>query len=221
MLTAVIAFSIDAMLPTLPSIAADLSPDKINNAQLVLTAFVLGMGIGTLVAGPLSDGIGRKVTITGGLILYIAMGFWAMRAQSLEELLIARVLQGIGAAGPRTVTLAMIRDLYEGRRMAQVVSFVMTVFVIFPSFAPSIGAAIIATTGTWRGIFAAFVVFGAIVLVWFNLRQPETLVPEKRQPLSVQALWSAFREVLSNRMVLLYIVVMTLGFGQLFAFLSS
>jgi DHA1 family bicyclomycin/chloramphenicol resistance-like MFS transporter len=220
-LFATIAFSIDAMLPALPEIARELSPGDPNKAQLVLTAFVLGMGVGTFFSGPISDTLGRKRTITAGIAIYIAASVWAMTAQSLETLLAARLLQGIGAAGPRVVTLAMIRDGYEGRRMAQIVSFVMTVFILIPAFAPTLGAGIIALTGTWRGVFGAFVVFGIVGALWLNLRQPETLPPEARRPFRAAPLFAAVREVLSHRMVLLYIAVLSLGFGQMFALLST
>jgi DHA1 family bicyclomycin/chloramphenicol resistance-like MFS transporter len=221
LLFATIAFSIDAMLPALPEIAAELSPTDPNRAQLVLTAFVLGMGVGTFFAGPISDTLGRKRTITAGIALYMAASIWAMTSQSLETLLAARLLQGIGASGPRVVTLAMIRDGYEGRRMAQIVSFVMTVFILIPAFAPTLGAGIIALSGTWRGVFGAFVVFGIVGGLWLNLRQPETLLPEDRRPFRAAPLLAAAREVLTHRMVLLYIAVLSLGFGQMFALLST
>jgi DHA1 family bicyclomycin/chloramphenicol resistance-like MFS transporter len=151
----------------------------------------------------------------------MAASVWAMTAQSLETLLAARLLQGIGAAGPRVVTLAMIRDGYEGRRMAQIVSFVMTVFILIPAFAPTLGAVIIALTGSWRGVFGAFVAFGIVGGLWLNLRQPETLPPENRRPFRAAPLLAAAREVLTHRMVLLYIAVLSLGFGQMFALLST
>lgn len=220
-LFATIAFSIDAMLPALPEIAADLSPADPNRAQLVLSAFVLGMGIGTFFAGPISDTLGRKPTIVAGAVIYVIASLVAMKSQSMEMLLVARIAQGIGASGPRVVTLAMIRDLYSGRRMAQIVSFVMTVFILIPAFAPTIGAGIIAVTGGWRGVFGAFVVFGFVGAGWLVLRQKETLAPEHRRPFRAGPITSAVREVLSNRMVLLYIAVLSLGFGQMFALLSS
>ncbi len=219
-LFATIAFSIDSMLPALPEIAGELSPDDPNRAQLVLTAFVFGMGAGTLVAGPLSDAIGRKTTITGAIGLYIAGSLIAIQATSLEMLLAARVLQGIGAAGPRIVSTAMMRDIFEGRAMARIMSFVMMIFTLFPAVAPAIGTLIIAGFG-WRGIFGAFIVFGLVGAFWLNARQEETLAVENRRPLNVAALKEAFVEVVSHRMVRLYIVVLTLGFGQMFAFLSS
>lgn len=219
-LFATIAFSIDAMLPALPEIAAEFSPDAPNRAQLVLTAFVLGMGVGTLIAGPLSDALGRKVTITGAIVLYIAGAVMAVYSTSLELLLAARVVQGLGAAGPRIVSMALVRDLYEGRQMARIMSFVMMIFVLIPAVAPSIGALIISGFG-WHGIFWAFVLFGLLGATWLNVRQEETLPPERRRPLNARALREAFVEVLSHNMVRIYIVVLTLGFGQMFAFLSS
>jgi len=219
-LFATLAFSIDAMLPAFPEIAADLTPNAVNRAQLVLSSFVLGMGLGTIFTGPLSDAYGRKPIITIGIGLYIVGAALAYFAQSLEFLLAARVLQGIGASGPRIVPMAMTRDLYEGRRMAQITSFVMTIFMIVPAVAPSIGAVIIDFAG-WRSIFLAFIVFAVIGAVWMNIRQPETLAVENRRPLNIRVLKAGAIEVFSNRLVLIYIVVMTLGFSQMFATIAS
>ncbi|MES2967639.1 MAG: MFS transporter, partial [Pseudomonadota bacterium] len=196
MLFATIAFSIDAMLPALPQIAAELSPDAPNAAQLILTSFVLGMGIGTLLAGPLSDTFGRKPVILAGAALYCAAAMTAYFAPTLETVLLARMVQGLGAAGPRVVSLALVRDLYKGREMAKVVSFAMMIFTLVPAIAPFIGQGIMAVTG-WRGIFVAFVAFSVLSMLWFGLRQPETLT--ERRPLAAAPLLAAFREVLSHR----------------------
>lgn len=220
MLFATVAFSIDAMLPALPQIAAELSPDRVNSAQLVLTSFVLGMGLGTFVAGPISDAVGRKPAISWGFGLYILASVAAAWAQSLEVLLAARFVQGLGVAGPRIVGLALVRDLYSGREMARVTSFVMMIFILVPAVAPAIGQLIIGFSG-WRGVFGAFVVFAVIGLVWLNLRQPETLPHDRRRPLSPAPLRAAAAEVLADRDVRIYTLVMTLGFGQMFALLSS
>ena len=151
-LFATIAFSIDAMLPALPDIAQALTPENVNRAQLVLTVFMAGMGIGTLFAGPISDSIGRKRAITMGFAIYLVAAVVAMLSQSLELLLVARFVQGLGAAGPRIVGLALVRDLYEGREMARITSFVMMIFIIVPAMAPLLGAGIIWLAG-WHGVF--------------------------------------------------------------------
>ncbi|MBF5077997.1 multidrug effflux MFS transporter [Paracoccus sp. NBH48] len=219
-LFATIAFSIDAMLPALPDIAADLTPDNVNRAQLILTTFVAGMGLGTLFAGPLSDALGRKRTITIGFGIYIAATIAAIYADSLELLLVARFVQGLGAAGPRIVGLALVRDLYEGREMARISSFVMMIFIMIPAVAPTLGAGIIAISD-WHGVFLAFIAFALIGALWLNIRQAETLPPAARRPLRIGTLYSAAREVLSDRQVMLATLILTLGFGQMFGLLSS
>lgn len=220
LLFATIAFSIDAMLPALPAIAAELSPDAVNNAQLVLSAFVMGMGVGTLFVGPIADAIGRKVTIAAGFALYVAGSVLALYSQHLELLLVARFLQGIGASAPRVAGMALVRDLYAGREMAQIMSFVMMVFMVVPALAPLAGAVITGAYG-WRAIFLAYVVFAAVALGWIMLRQAETLATEDRRPITAANLWSALREVVAGPDVRVYILVMSLGFGQMFALLSS
>ncbi|MEZ5887403.1 MAG: multidrug effflux MFS transporter [Paracoccaceae bacterium] len=220
MLFATIAFSIDAMLPALPQIAAELSPDAPNRAQLILSAFVLGMGTGTLFAGPLSDAFGRKPIIAAGLVVYVGAALLAREADGLEFLLAARFLQGLGASGPRIAGVALSRDLYEGREMARVMSFVMMVFMVVPALAPMIGAGVIAIS-SWHGIFLAFAAFGLVAISWVSLRQPETLPVTARRPLQGAVILDGLLQVVRSREVRLYTVVMTLGFGQMFALLSS
>ena len=220
MLSATISFSLDAMLPALPEIGRDLAPDRPNAAQLVIVAFVLGMGLGTLVMGPLSDAIGRKRTMIGGAAIYCAAAAWCTVAPSLESIVIARVVQGIGASGPRVTVHAMVRDLYSGRDQARVGSFVMMIFTLVPGVAPVIGAALTDAFG-WRGVFWSFVVFSAISASWLMLRQPETLPPDRRRPLSFARMGAALVEVLSHDNVRRSILLQTLVFGILFATVTS
>ncbi len=220
MLFSTIAFSIDAMLPALPQIAADVSPDAPNRAQLVLTSFVLGMGLGTFFTGPLSDAFGRRPVLLAGTALYMLSALLGALAQSLELLLAARLLQGIGAAGPRVVSLAIIRDLYAGRGMARLMSFVMLIFTLVPVLAPALGAVIIRFAG-WRGVFIAFVLFALVSGLWFALRQPETLPPARRRPLRWAPLIDALKDVLTHPTVRIAIMIQALVFASLFAMLSS
>lgn len=220
MLFATIAFSIDSMLPALPEIAAELTPDAPNAAQLILTSFVFGMGFGTLFAGPLSDSFGRKPVIMAGAVLYCVAAVAAYFAPTLELVLLARFVQGLGAAGPRVVSLALVRDLHKGREMARIMSFAMMVFMLVPAVAPFIGAGIIALAG-WRSVFLAFLVFSLVSCLWLGLRQAETIHPEDRRPLQAVALWQALKMVLSHRVVVVSTGMQTLFLGGLFATLSA
>lgn len=220
MLFATIAISIDAMLPALPEIAATLSPDAPNAAQLVITSFVLGMGIGTLFTGPLSDAFGRKRVILVGSGLYALCALACTFAPSLEVLLAARLFQGLAAAAPRTVSIAMVRDLYSGREMARIMSFAMTIFTIVPAIAPLMGQGIIALGG-WQSIFLAYILFSGLTMLWLGLRQPETLAPENRRPLHLGDLWRATGQLFAHRIVLVSILLQTLTLAALFGTLSS
>ncbi|NNL72836.1 MAG: MFS transporter, partial [Silicimonas sp.] len=170
MLTATVAFSIDAMLPALPEIGVALNPAEPQRAQLVIAAFVLGLGVGTLFTGPLSDAFGRRPVAVAGAVIYSAAALYAATADSLDAVLVARAVQGLGAAGPRVVTLAIIRDLFAGRQMARITSYVMMVFTLVPVLAPSLGAGIAWAFG-WRAIFLSFAVFSFISITWLLLRQ--------------------------------------------------
>lgn len=217
---ATIAFSVDAMLPSLMDIATELVPEDVNRAQLVLSVFMVGMGSGMFFTGPISDAVGRKATITGGIAIYIIGSLLAIFSQSLETLLIARFIQGVGAAGPRIAVIAMVRDLYQGRQMAQIMSFVNMLFILVPAVAPSVGQGIILLVG-WRGIFAVYILLGLIAFLWVGLRQHETLPPARRQPLEARRLTLALREAARNRDVVICTLTLALGFGQMFGVLVS
>lgn len=215
-----IAFAIDSMLPAFPEIARDLDLGDMNRAQLVITTFFLGTGFGQLLSGPLSDSVGRKPVILGGLVLFVAACIGAWYSQSLEMLLVMRFVQGLGVSAPRTVTLALVRDLYSGRVMAQVMSLSMVLFVLVPAVAPLVGQTIMQAWG-WRSIFLAFIVFAFVGALWLGLRQPETLAPGHRRPLRRITYVAAMREVAASRIVMTYTAVLACGFGSIFAYLSS
>jgi len=219
-LFAMVAISIDAMLPALPEIALALSPDQPNRAQLVITSFVFGMGLGTLFVGPLSDAYGRKPVIFVGAGLYACTALACYFANSLDTLLFARVLQGMSVAAARVVSMAIMRDLYKGREMAKIMSFVMMVFIMVPAVAPLMGQGIIAVAG-WQAIFLVYILIVAVIMLWFGLRQQETLAPENRRPLDLAALWASTRELLTHRIVRVSIAAQTLTMAALFACLSS
>lgn len=219
MMFATIAFSIDAMLPAIPQIADEITGGDRAKAAWVLTSFVAGMGLGTFFAGPLSDAFGRKVIVYVGAAIYILSAVAAWATSSLEWMLVARFIQGIGASGPRVVSLAIIRDLFVGREMARIVSIAMTIFILVPAIAPAMGAILINTFG-WRGIFPAFIVFSLISVMWVGTRLNEPLAPENRRPMRIGLMIDAVKQIVSNSTVRLSIAMQTLMLSMLFSTLT-
>tara|TARA_B110000908_G_scaffold77432_1_gene93114 strand:- start:4489 stop:5697 length:1209 start_codon:yes stop_codon:yes gene_type:complete len=219
MMFATIAFSIDAMLPAIPQIANEITGGDRAKAAWVLTSFVAGMGLGTFFAGPLSDAFGRKVIVYVGAVIYILSAVAAWATSSLEWMLVARFIQGIGASGPRIVSLAIIRDLFVGREMARIVSIAMTIFILVPAIAPAMGAILINTFG-WRSIFPAFIVFSLISVMWVGTRLNEPLASENRRPMRIGLMIDAVKQIVSNRTVRLSIAMQTLMLSMLFSTLT-
>ena len=214
------ALSIDAMLPALPQIGADLGVQDANSPQMVISVLFLGLALGQWFFGPLSDSIGRKPAIYAGYALYITGALLSVAAPTFQILLAGRLLQGIGQSAPRAITLALVRDRYKGRAMARVMSFVMTVFILVPMIAPSLGQAILLFSG-WRSIFVSFVLMALIALLWFALRMPETLAPEDRAPFSLRRIASATLEIVRNRTAIGYTVSAGLVSGAFLGYLNS
>lgn len=219
-LFATVALAIDTMLPAMPEIAAQLSPDMPNRAVLVVASFVLGMGVGTFFTGPMADAWGRRPVILWGLALYIAGAVVGFFETSLYSLLMARFLQGLGAAGPRVAAMAILRDLYSGRRMAKLISMILIVFMMVPAVAPAMGALIL-SVAHWRAIFGVFVLFAALCMVWFGLRQPETLAPAQRRPFGWSSIRAGLADIAAQPRVLIYIAVLALVFAMLFGMIQS
>lgn len=220
MLFATIAFSIDAMLPALTQIGQELSPSEPENATLVIGIFVLGMGIGTFVAGPLSDAYGRKPIILGGFAIYTVGAVWAGLASDLDQVLMGRFLQGIAVAGPRVAGQALVRDLYSGERMASIISFAMTIFSLVPAIAPALGQVIMLGFG-WRAIFYSFAVFALIISLWVGLRQPETHVGDARRPVSFKLIKEGFFACFANRVFRYALLNQIFIFGSLFSMVAT
>ena len=136
LMMSLVAMSIDIMLPALAQIGTDLGAQSDNANQLVVTMIFLGLAIGQLIYGPLSDSTGRKLAVYAGYAVFIAGSLLSIFALSFPMMLVGRLLQGMGVAAPRSVSVALIRDQYEGRAMAQVMSFIMVVFILVPIVAP-------------------------------------------------------------------------------------
>ncbi len=214
------ALTTDAMLPALPAIGHDLGAPRRNDVQFVITAMLLGLALGQIVFGPLSDRFGRKPAIHAGLGLYMAGCLMSVFAPVFEVMIASRIVQGIGAAGPRIVIIALVRDQYEGRQMARLMSFAIAVFVLVPTVAPALGQGIQWLAG-WRAIFATFFVVAAIGFAWLALRQPETLPAARRRSLSPRTVGAAVLEVLRIRTARGYILATACAFAPFIAYLST
>ena len=220
LLMSLVALAIDAMLPALPAIGRDLETPRPNDVQLVIMSLFLGLGFGQLLFGPLSDRIGRKPAIHAGLVLFMIGCLVSIFAPTFEVMIAGRVLQGVGVAGPRIVIIALVRDQYEGRMMARLMSFAMAVFILVPTIAPALGQGLL-IVGGWHAIFIAFLVISAIVFAWFALRQPETLPVARRRPFSPRAIGQAVGEILRIRPALGYTLATGFVFAPFVAYLGS
>jgi len=220
MMMSLVALSVDTMLPALSQIGRDLGVIDNNSPQLIISLFFLGMASGQLLYGPVSDSTGRKPAIYVGYGLFITGCLFSLVATTLPVMLAGRFLQGFGTAGPRIVSIAIVRDRYEGSAMARVMSFVMTVFIIVPIIAPAVGQAMLFLAG-WRAIFALFLTLALLSLVWFALRQPETLSKKKRVPFSFNRILGTVMIIFGNRNAMGYTVTAGLVFGFFLGYLNS
>ena len=217
---AVNALAIDAMVPALGFISTDLGIVNENDRQWIITAYLLGFGVAQIVYGTLADRFGRKLVLQLGTAAYVVFSLMAAAATSFETLLIARVLQGIGAAASRVLVVSIVRDRYSGRQMARVMSLTLIVFLAVPILAPSIGQVIL-MFAPWRWIFVGLALFGAAVMLWVGLRLPETLHAEDRVRMTFHDVARAFRTTLTNRIAVGYMLAMTCVLGGLFGFINS
>jgi DHA1 family bicyclomycin/chloramphenicol resistance-like MFS transporter len=213
-------FAMDMMLPALPNIAATFHITVANRSQAVLSAFLIGFGVGQFIMGPLSDRFGRRPVLIDGMALYCIASVIAVTASSFEMLLLARVLQGIGTSATRVIATSIVRDCYAGRRMASVMSLAMMVFIAVPVIAPSIGQAVMLLT-QWRGIFIVLMLYGVLALIWSALRMPETLAVSERKSLAIRDVLGAFRQTVTNRQTLGYALAAGGVQGSLFAYVFS
>lgn len=213
------ALSIDVMLPALPDIGRDLGVSHANDVQLVLSVLILGLGIGQFFWGPLSDCFGRKPIILVGFFIFVLGCLLSIFAHRFELMLAGRFIQGVGAAGPRTAIVALIRDQYDGRAMARIMSVIMAIFIFVPTIAPALGQAVL-LAASWRAIFSVMMIQGVAAAAWFALRQPETLPRERRIPFSVVRICRGLLEVCTTRISLGYTLAAGFMCGALLSYLN-
>lgn len=219
-LMALNAFAIDAMIPALPDIGADLGVDDDNRRQLVVVAYMLGFGSTQLIWGPLADRFGRKPVLAAGVTLYFLFAMLCGLASSFPLLVAARAAMGASAAVTRVLVVAMVRDLFEGEEMARVMSLVFMIFMVVPVIAPTVGQGIL-LVGPWRAIFLVLGGYALLMGLWSWIRLPETLHPEYRRGLNLRAIGGAIGDTLKDRLSLGYTLALTAVFGGLTAYIAS
>jgi DHA1 family bicyclomycin/chloramphenicol resistance-like MFS transporter len=214
------ALAIDAMVPALPAIGDALGVADENRRQLVVSLYVLGFGTTQIIYGPLSDRFGRKPVLVASLTLYVGFALACAAAASFALLLAARVAQGAAAAATRVLVVSIVRDRFEGVRMARVMSLAFMVFLLMPMLAPLFGQLTL-LVAPWRAIFFGLASVAAVVLAWSGLRLPETLHPEYRRPLDPATIWDAARQTLTSRQSVGYTLAFTLMMAALMGYINS
>lgn len=220
LMTSLVALTIDAILPALPAIGAELGATGPNQPQQTIVALMIGLSIGQLFYGPISDSTGRRPMVFAGLVVFAVGSVISLVAQDFRAMLIGRFLQGFGVAGPRSVSIALIRDLFVGRDMAQIMSTIMSVFILVPIVAPLLGQVILDVAG-WRAIFTSFLVLGVVAAAWFGLRQPETLGRDERHALSFAELGRSASTVLRQQAAMGFTVCAGISSGAFIGYLNS
>ena len=215
-----VALCIDTILPALPVVGDSMGVYDNSQLQLIIFTIFLGLGTGELFFGTLSDSFGRKPIIYIGVGIYILASILIVFAPNFELLLIGRVIQGIGLSAPRSVSIAIIRDTYEGDRMARIMSFITIIFILVPMIAPLLGQLII-NIFEWQAIFYFQILFMGITIIWFTFRQGESLVPEKRIKLSSKLFSNGLKEYFKYKNPILFTIVAAFLNGAFITYLAS
>ena len=220
LLTSIGALATDIMLPALGVMGRDLEVANINHTTLVVSIFFFGTAIGQLVVGPLSDAFGRKPVVIWGYGLFTAGCLLSLTAESWSLMVTARFLQGLGAAAPRVVSVAIVRDRYKGRAMARIMSIIMAIFILAPIIAPLMGQGLI-FIGGWQATFVGLILVAVPSAIWFSRAIPETLLPAHRRRFRPAVIFDGVVEVCSHRVTVIYMLVMGLIGGPFISYLAT
>jgi DHA1 family bicyclomycin/chloramphenicol resistance-like MFS transporter len=211
--------TVDMYLPALPAIADDLRTSAAT-VQLTLTGTLVGLALGQLVLGPLSDALGRKRPLLAGTALHVVASLLVLVAPSIEVLGLLRFLQGVGTAAGAVIALAVVRDLFEGRAAATMLSRLFLVLGAAPVLAPTIGGELLRVT-SWRGIFLVLGAYGAALLVMGRYAVRETLPPARRRSSGIAGTLRGYRALFRDRVYVGLVLVAGLTMAGLFSYVSG
>lgn len=211
--------SVDLYLASLPDIGAEFSA-PVWMTQMTLTGFLLVLGLAQLIAGPVSDAVGRRRMLVAGLAILSGSSVLAMLAPGIEMLILARVLQGVGAGMSFVVATSSVRDRTVGEQSARLFAYLMTVSAAAPVLGPALGGMIDRHFG-WRPVFGLLAIFGAAALLVALRWLPESLPTQKRSRLSLRGSFASYRSILSGRAFLVPLAALCAGFVFLFGYIGG
>ncbi|MBB4641071.1 multidrug effflux MFS transporter [Rhizorhapis suberifaciens] len=214
------ALSIDPMLPALPAIGEALGIAEENHRQWIISSYFLGMGVGAIFYGSLSDRFGRKPVLLVTLSLYLVATVFCTASGSFAMMLAGRIAAGFFAAAVRVVAISIVRDRFVGDRMASIMSTIFIVFMIVPALAPAFGQ-IVLYIANWRWIFGVLLLLGSIVTLWVAFRLPETLAEENRIGIRIADIAATFGQIVAHRSSFGYMMATGVAMGALIGFITS
>ena len=215
-----IALGIDSLIPALSSIGQSFTESTTSQLGWIITSIFIGLGIGEIIFGPLSDYIGRKKSILIGAIIFMIGLIISLLSDSLNIMLIGRVIQGIGVSSFRTVSVSIVTDLFKGTKMNKVMSSVMSVFLLIPMIAPGIGQ-LLNNVFNWRAIILFQILFFLVTILWFYTRQKETLVASKIIRPSIKNIKNNLNEFTNSKPTILYTIILGCIEAVFILYLSS
>ena len=218
-LTSLIPFTIDMYLPAFP-ILADVYETNATSVQLSLTACLLGLAFGQLIAGALSDMQGRRKPLLISLVAYAVASVACIFAPNIYIFILLRFIQGFAASGGLVISRAIVRDVSSGAELTRLFALLMVVNNLVPLLAPSVGSGVL-LFADWRGIFLVLTVLGIVLLLISAFRLKESLPPEKRVPSNLKSTFSNFAGILKNRQFTGYALAQGFLIGGVFAYVSG
>lgn len=211
-------FVVDLYLPSLPQLASFFETSA-SMTQLTLTTAMIGLAVGQLLLGPLSDKFGRKIPLIISLVIYIISTVLIVYAPNIEAMIVLRVIQGLSSAGSVVISRAVATDLYRGREMTRFFGLLMTINGIAPIISPILGSLLLEYI-SWKGVFVFLALIGVVVL-FFCFRLKESLSVENRLQGSIFATFSTFGVIIKNRLFMSYVGIESFLLGAMFAYIAA